>query len=67
MAEVIEGTYKLAYQHGHFHDFETELTINRDQEAEVKEPIGKATGIAIANNRLVIVQNPKPTKKVESK
>lgn len=70
MAEIIEGTYKLQFQHGSFYDFETGLTVNRAQEVEIKEPIGNATNIAIANNRLLIVHKPKTAeavKKVEGK
>lgn len=66
MAEIIEGTYKLAYQHGSFHDFETGLTINRAAEVEIVEPIGPATQMAIANNRLVFVHAQNRAKK-ESK
>lgn len=66
MAEIIEGTYKLAFRHGSFHDFETGLTINRADEVEITEPIGRATQTAIASGRLLFV-HAKPVKKVEGK
>lgn len=56
------GTYELAFKHGSFHDFETNLTINRDQQVQVAEPIGPATGTAIQSGRLVFVRNPRVTK-----
>ena len=53
-------TYKQAFTHGSFTDFETELVINREEEAEIDdETAGRATLTAIANNRLVIVHEPK--------
>lgn len=51
--------YELKFKHGSFHDFETELTINREDQVEVVEPIGMATQDAIANGRLVLVRNPR--------
>ncbi len=53
------GTYELAHKHGSFHDFETGLTINRDDQVEVTEPIGAATGVAIQSGRLLFVREPK--------
>lgn len=67
MAEIIEGTYKLQFQHGSFHDFETGLTINRADEVEITEPMGRATEMAIASGRLLFVHVTKPVKKVEAK
>lgn len=54
-----EGTYELKHKHGSFTDFETELVINRDQQVEVKEPIGKATLTAIQSGRILLVREPK--------
>jgi len=51
--------YKLKHAHGSFTDFETGLVINREDEAEVTEPIGDATRIAIQSGRLVLVRTPK--------
>lgn len=58
MAKVIPGVYELAHKHGSFHDFETNLTINREEQVEVSEPIGTATGQAIMNGRLLLVTEP---------
>ncbi|HMV46581.1 MAG TPA: hypothetical protein PLD20_00960 [Blastocatellia bacterium] len=65
MARVTEGIYELAFKHGSFHDFETGLTINREDQVEVKEPIGAATGIAIQSGRLLFVREPKPASKAK--
>lgn len=61
MSDKLEGTYELGPQakHGSFHDFESGLTINRDDQVEVKEPIGKKTRQAIANGWLVYVREPR--------
>lgn len=67
MARITEGVYELAFKHGSFHDFETGLTINREDQVEVKEPIGAATGIAIQSGRLLWVREQKPAKKSDGK
>lgn len=68
MAKIAEGTYELQFKHGSFHDFETGLTINREDQAEVTEPIGAATGVAILSGRLLLVTEPKAkAAKVEKK
>lgn len=61
-----EGTYELAHKHGSFHDFETGLTLNREDQVEVKEPIGQATLTAIASGRLLLVREPKAKKPAKS-
>lgn len=63
----LEGTYELKFKHGSFTDFETELVINRDQQVEVKEPIGKATLQAIQSGRLLLVREVKTKKAPEPK
>jgi len=50
--------YKLKYTHGSFHDFATGLTINREDEVEVNEPVGEATRVAIQSGRLLLVRDP---------
>lgn len=60
---VTEGVYELRFKHGSFHDFETGLTLNREDQVEVKEPIGAATEAAIQAGRLVFVPEPKASKK----
>lgn len=58
------GVYELQFKHGSFHDFETSLTINRDDQVEVTEPIGAATGVAIQSGRLLFVREPRKVAKV---
>lgn len=56
--DELVGEYKLAPQaaHSFHHDFETGLTINRNDVVELKaNDIGTATRLAIANNKLVRV------------
>jgi len=53
--ELDGQTYELRHKHGSFHDFETELTINRAERVTLKGEVGKATLQAIANGRLVRV------------
>lgn len=67
MADKREGVYELAFKHGSFTDFEKNLVINRDEQVEVKEPIGAATGIAIQSGRLLFVREPKPIKESKGK
>ena len=57
--------YELQYKHGSFHDFETGLTINREEqkEVEVDGVIGTATKVAIQNQRLLLVRTPKKAAK----
>ncbi|HYE74528.1 MAG TPA: hypothetical protein VEF04_14410 [Blastocatellia bacterium] len=60
---MAKRTYELKFKHGSFHDFETELTINRDEQVEIDEDTaGRATAEAIANGRLVVVQEPRKKK-----
>lgn len=66
MAKIQEGTYELQFKHGSFTDFETGLVLNREDQVEVTEPIGAATGQAIVSGRLLLVTEPK-AKKVEDK
>lgn len=47
--------YELKHKHGSFYDFESELTINREEVVTLKGAVGKATHQAIANGRLVRV------------
>lgn len=67
MADKREGVYELAYKHGSFTDFETGLVINREEQVEVKEPIGTATGTAIQSGRLLWVREPKAAKRTDGK
>jgi hypothetical protein len=67
MSDKREGIYELAFKHGSFTDFETNLVINRDEQVEVKEPIGAATGLAIQSGRLLFVREPKAAKKSDGK
>lgn len=59
--------YELAHKHGSFHDFETGLTINREDQVEVTEPIGNATQTAIQSGRLLLVREAKATTKKPAK
>lgn len=60
-------TYELKHKHGSFHDFETELFVNRDEQVEIdEETAGKATLQAIANGRLVVVTEARPKAKAKA-
>lgn len=52
--------YELKHPHGGFDDFETGLTINREEQVQIDlETAGKATLAAIQAGRLVIVREVK--------
>jgi hypothetical protein len=61
MSNKFEGLYELGEQakHGGFDDFETGLSINRDDQVEVTEPIGTKTMKAIQSGWIVLVREPR--------
>lgn len=59
--------YELKYKHGGFDDFESGLSINREEQVEIDyDSAGKATLTAIANGRLVLVSEPRKEAKKEA-